>query len=68
MTDHDQAVPDHEHLGPLPAVWAQRVRNAFRPCCGRPRNSTDSPCRIKVLTPGDACPWHEGIPAPWGAR
>lgn len=68
MTNDHPGVPDHEHLGPLPVAWAQRVRNAFRPRCGRPRNGTDRPCRTRVLAPGDACLWHEGIPAAWGTR
>ena len=68
MTDHDPAVPDHEHLGPLPPAWARRVRNAFRPRCGRVRNRNDQRCRTVVLHPGDACAWHEGITVAWGAR
>ena len=56
LADDDPGVPEHERTGPLPRVWAQCVRNAFRPRCGRPRNGTDRPCRALVLLPGDAPP------------
>lgn len=62
-----RSVP-HEQTEPLPRSVAARVRDAFEPRCGRPRNGTDKPCRASVLLPGDACAWHVGIPTAWGAR
>lgn len=48
------AYAPHELLGPLPAIYAERVEPLHR--CGAPA-STGRPCRSIVTQPGDRC-WH----------
>jgi len=49
-------VPPHEQLGPLPALYAARVRRAAVRCSAPTLHG--SPCRVTVATTGARCHLH----------
>jgi hypothetical protein len=54
--DHCGHYPEHERLGPLPAIYAARLARV-RCRCGGARADGGS-CRVEVRSPGQRCHWH----------
>ncbi len=53
--------PPHEQLGPLPALYAARVRRAAVRCSASTLHG--HPCRVAVPTPGARCHRHRAADA-----